>query len=629
MSLRNLLLAVVPAMLLTISAPVPASATASLTGTLEVMAAEQDSGEDSYTESYEYRLRTGGERIRLTFSGEAPDGFVNGATVQVRGRRGPGSIAVYDGASGGQALQSAPGWSGDRNLAVVLINFTNNATKPFSRSFANGVIFSNANSVRAYFLEQSHQDSSLQGTTFDWIKVPYSNSTCQPQAWEKAARAILAGRGVNLNAFTNFMFIFPKTSACAWRGMGYLPGSTSWINGTPALRTPAHELAHNFGVQHASTLRCTSNGVRVALSSSCTKSEYGDPFTTMGAASTRHNTNLALAQMGYLPASATRTITVSGRYSLVHASASSGTRLLAIPRGNGTWFYLEYRRPYGTYFDNFSSSSSVVNGVSIRIAKGFSTITQSLLIDTVPSTTTFLDAPLRRDRSFRDYLSGAKVTVTALSSTTATVYISMPADTSAPTAPGALTAKATTSSDVTLSWTAATDNRIVAGYRVWRGGTQVAALPSSTRAFVDRGLLGGTTYAYTVRAIDGAGNLGAPAGASATTKPLDAPPGGPGNLTAAVTATTVRLTWDAAEDDLGVTGYRIWRDGFLVRTTAALSFEAVDLAPDTTSIWTVRAVDTAGQIGPAAVATVRTLPLDTIGPSSPAPSDAPSGAAAG
>src|SRR5439155_5591024 len=59
-------------------------------------------------------------------------------------------------------------------------------------------------------------------------------------------------------------------------------------------------------------------------------------------------------------------------------------------------------------------------------------------------------------------------------------------DTQAPTAPGNLAATATSSSSVSLSWTASTDNVGVAGYRVSRNGTLVATVTGTSRT--DTGL---------------------------------------------------------------------------------------------------------------------------------------------
>jgi hypothetical protein len=473
--------------------------------------------------AYDAFVETAEGRVELRLDGELPAGFENGATVRIRGRRVAGGTLAFDGdASSASVLATSPEWTGPRRIAVALINFSNDTSRPFSKAFANGVVFTNANSVRAYYLEQSHGTLSITGTTFDWMKIPKSNTTCDWAGWEAAAKKGLAARGIDLGKYTNLMLVFPKVSACHWRGMGYMPGGTSWINGAPRMRVVAHELGHNLGVHHAQSLRCTKNGVRVALSGKCTKREYGDPFSTMGASWTRHMHNLELVQMGIMPPEATRTVVATGRFTLTHASATTGTRIIGIPRGNGTALYLEFRRPYGTYFDNFSSTNPAVRGVTIRIAGGWSQITQTQLIDTRPSTTSFADAPLSVGRTFRDYKSGTTIKVISVSSTAAVVYITMPPDITAPAAPAAFSATLTSPTDVTLSWGAAADNRAVAGYRIWRDGVLIATLGAQARSLVDPGRAASTTYTYTIRAIDAAGNASTAVGASITTGPIEA-----------------------------------------------------------------------------------------------------------
>jgi endoglucanase Acf2 len=77
-------------------------------------------------------------------------------------------------------------------------------------------------------------------------------------------------------------------------------------------------------------------------------------------------------------------------------------------------------------------------------------------------------------------------------------------DTQAPTAPTNLTAPSKTSSSISLSWSASTDNVGVAGYRIYRNGASVATV--STTTFTNTGLSAGASYSYVVRAFDGAGN---------------------------------------------------------------------------------------------------------------------------
>ncbi|MCX5372107.1 carbohydrate binding domain-containing protein [Streptomyces sp. NBC_00103] len=80
-------------------------------------------------------------------------------------------------------------------------------------------------------------------------------------------------------------------------------------------------------------------------------------------------------------------------------------------------------------------------------------------------------------------------------------------DTQAPTAPGGLTSTGKTSSSVSLSWNAATDNVGVTGYDVYSGSARVLTV-SGTSATVS-GLSASTGYTFTVKARDAAGNTSA------------------------------------------------------------------------------------------------------------------------
>ncbi|XIE81229.1 carbohydrate binding domain-containing protein [Streptomyces sp. SBR177] len=97
-------------------------------------------------------------------------------------------------------------------------------------------------------------------------------------------------------------------------------------------------------------------------------------------------------------------------------------------------------------------------------------------------------------------------------------------DTQAPSVPTGLQATSRTSSSVTLAWTAATDNVGVTGYEVYQGATKVSTVTGTTATV--SGLAASTSYTFTVKARDAAGNVsGASNGVSVTT---DAGGGGGG-----------------------------------------------------------------------------------------------------
>jgi endoglucanase len=90
-------------------------------------------------------------------------------------------------------------------------------------------------------------------------------------------------------------------------------------------------------------------------------------------------------------------------------------------------------------------------------------------------------------------------------------------DTQPPSVPANVTVTGTTSTSVSLSWSASTDDVSgVTGYQVFRGATQVGSPTGLT--FTDAGLTASTTYSYTVRAVDATAKVSAASTAvSATT----------------------------------------------------------------------------------------------------------------
>ncbi len=202
---------------------------------------------------------------------------------------------------------------------------------------------------------------------------------------------------------------------------------------------------------------------------------------------------------------------------------------------------------------------------------------------------------------------------------TVTVSNGPPPDTTPPSVPTGLTASAVSSSQINLSWAASSDNVGVSGYRVYRGGTQIAT--TSATSFTNTGLSPSTTYTYAVAAFDAAGNLSAqssPASATTPAAPDTTPPSVPTGLTAsAVSSSQINLSWAASSDNVGVSGYRVYRGGTQIATTSATSFTNTGLSPSTTYTYAVAAFDAAGNLSAQSSPASATTPAapDTTPPS--------------
>jgi GH18 family chitinase len=100
--------------------------------------------------------------------------------------------------------------------------------------------------------------------------------------------------------------------------------------------------------------------------------------------------------------------------------------------------------------------------------------------------------------------------------------ISVSIDVGAPSVPTNLSATAVSSSQINLAWNASIDTVGVVGYKVFRGGVQIAT--AATNSYSNTGLSAGT-YTYTVQAYDAAGNTSSQsAPASATLQSTPPPP---------------------------------------------------------------------------------------------------------
>jgi hypothetical protein len=176
--------------------------------------------------------------------------------------------------------------------------------------------------------------------------------------------------------------------------------------------------------------------------------------------------------------------------------------------------------------------------------------THSLVISSLAAKTGYVYRVRSRDAASNEAV-GATNTFTTLT----------PPDTTPPSVPDGVSATATSTSTVTVSWLASGDAVGVAGYEVYRDGTRVAIVTSTS--YSDANLLPSTTYAYAVSAFDAANNHSALSSAIAATTLADQTPpsisiSSPANGT--TVGGTVTIT-ASASDDVGLAGVRFQVDG--------------------------------------------------------------------
>ena len=164
-----------------------------------------------------------------------------------------------------------------------------------------------------------------------------------------------------------------------------------------------------------------------------------------------------------------------------------------------------------------------------------------------------------------------------------------PADTQAPSTPGAPSCSNIGENDLTLNWGASTDNIGVAAYDIYNDGNKLSEAAGTATSKTIAGLTPNTQYRLSVFARDAAGNV-SPSSALATCTTLPSsdtqPPTAPGNLTASnVGPNGAHLSWTASTDNRGVTAYEVRSGSTVLQTVTGspppTSTDVTGLACDT------------------------------------------------
>ncbi len=208
--------------------------------------------------------------------------------------------------------------------------------------------------------------------------------------------------------------------------------------------------------------------------------------------------------------------------------------------------------------------------------------------------------------------------VNNFSSLSAPLYGGTAADVTPPSVPDNLHKISSTVSSITLGWDASTDNVGVIGYHLYRNGTLIASPAGSS--YTDSGLSVSTNYTYTISAYDNVSNESATSAPYLTASSNDTTaPSVPNNThTTSVLDTSIAIAWNTSTDDVAVTGYKVYRNGSLVGTTASTSFTDTGLLPVTNYGYVVQAYDAASNTSGGSTQLDTQTAYDTTNPSVPA-----------
>lgn len=222
------------------------------------------------------------------------------------------------------------------------------------------------------------------------------------------------------------------------------------------------------------------------------------------------------------------------------------------------------------------------------------------------SGTTYSDSNLTPNTSYTYTIEAYDTSSHTTKGTSAAISTAL--DTSAPSAPPSVVAAAVSSSQVTVSWSASTDDIGVTGYNIYRSDNPtklLASVSGTTLSYPDTTVGASKTYTYQVLAVDGAGNPSAKTSSNSVTTPAASgtAPAAPTSVAAgAVAAQSAALSWSAPSGGGTPTGYHVYlREGQNGSTTdvfdgdtTTTSFTDSCLEPGVTYTYEVYAYNSAG-----------------------------------
>jgi hypothetical protein len=412
-----------------------------VSGKLEVIIEDRKDGS-----SLHHFLQANGRTLSLHFSQNVPTDLQTGSIVRAHGVQAGDSVALAcctgTSSTGSTSIQTVtqalPNTFGAQNTLVILVNFQDNTSQPWTPQTAQSTIFG---AVSNFWMENSFQQTWLTGDVAGWFTLPVTvtTATCGSTLYstiESDAQQAAQNAGYVLSNYSRLVYAFPQITSCGWEGLSTIGGSpsNSWVNGMIDQNVISHELGHGLGLYHSHGLNC---GTAVYAISGCTQYEYGDAYETMGASnfngdSMDYNT-FQKERLGWLNSSGQppiTTVSTSGTYTLAPYETQDGNpkalKILQSSSSNGNaYYYVEFRQAIG--FDSplqysVPGYSEVLNGVLVHIGSP-SNANSSDLLNMNPSSSWDYAMALDAGGSYTDSTAGVTIAPTAVSSTGATVQV--------------------------------------------------------------------------------------------------------------------------------------------------------------------------------------------------------------
>lgn len=344
-------------------------------------------------------------------------------------------------------------------IAVILVTFPDNPPKtriegtndPWTKAYIDGVLFSNQNSMSAFFADASNGEVSVTGNVFDnngdWYTIDMPETiegTCDWQSYFNDAVAA-ADADIDYTQYNSIMVLSPQKT-CGAEGLAAsvdVPEADNVMYGAIDINgnmgsNPHHELGHLMGFGHANSWQCNAPGIMTGTN--CRNVEYADRYNIMGATGSRM-LELSAPQKenhGWLKPAEITAVSTDGDYVIqTYELTGDVPKVLKIPQArdaSGTvtsWYYLEYRQPIG--FDYMApriptiQELGVPNGVLVHVGSPVGDYYSSTILDMTPGSLPggrdIFDPALPLGYGYSDPVAGVSFGVLSRTSTAMTIRV--------------------------------------------------------------------------------------------------------------------------------------------------------------------------------------------------------------